>query len=410
MAEKAVILVGGGTRGTRFRPLSLDIPKVLFPVAGKPMLSHILVAISKVSTVKEVLLIGFFDDYVFRDFLADASSEFTQFSVKYLREYTALGTAGGMYHFRDVVLRNDPKKFFVIHADICCSFPLLEIQELAAEKQAGAVIMGTRVPYDDVRNFGAIVADEKGAVVHYVQNPESRISNLINGGIYLFDSSIFDVIREAQKEKFEKSYEEPVSPNPDDNKQILTLEQDILGRLAEHGSLYVYETKAFWRQIKAAGAAVAANKLYLQSMYQRDPSCLTSGDNIVPPVYVDPTAFVDPTAKIGPYVSIGPRSRVGPGARVKNAIVLEDCEIKRDSCTLNAILARGTRVGAWARVEGTPIPDDSHDTTVVMNGLKVQATTILSTDVTVGDEVRVCNCVVLPHKEIKVDVNNEVIM
>ncbi len=35
-----VILVGGPSKGTRFRPLSLDLPKPLFPVAGRPMIYH----------------------------------------------------------------------------------------------------------------------------------------------------------------------------------------------------------------------------------------------------------------------------------------------------------------------------------------------------------------------------------
>ena len=37
---KAVILIAGPGKGTRFRPLSLDIPKPLFPVAGQPMIKH----------------------------------------------------------------------------------------------------------------------------------------------------------------------------------------------------------------------------------------------------------------------------------------------------------------------------------------------------------------------------------
>ena len=31
---KAIILIGGPQKGTRFRPLSFDVPKPLFPVAG----------------------------------------------------------------------------------------------------------------------------------------------------------------------------------------------------------------------------------------------------------------------------------------------------------------------------------------------------------------------------------------
>jgi hypothetical protein len=40
MVKKAVLLVGGHSKGTRFRPLSLDVPKPLFPLGGIPLLTH----------------------------------------------------------------------------------------------------------------------------------------------------------------------------------------------------------------------------------------------------------------------------------------------------------------------------------------------------------------------------------
>ena len=55
--------------------------------------------------IKEVILVGYYDETVFRDFIKDSSKEFPQFKIQYLREYQALGTAGGLYHFRDAILK-----------------------------------------------------------------------------------------------------------------------------------------------------------------------------------------------------------------------------------------------------------------------------------------------------------------
>jgi mannose-1-phosphate guanylyltransferase len=121
----------------------------------------------------------------------------------------------------------------------------------------------------------------------------------------------------------------------------------------------------------------------------------------VPPVYIHPTASIDPTAKLGPNVSIGPRVVVGAGARIKDSIVLEDSEIRHDACVMHSIIGWSSRVGAWARVEGTPIPVGSHSTSIVKQGIKVQSITILGKECGVGDEVRVQNCVCLPYKELK---------
>ncbi|KXS97112.1 hypothetical protein AC579_1320 [Pseudocercospora musae] len=424
---KAVILVGGPSRGTRFRPLSLDLPKPLFEVAGHPIISHCFAAIARVPEIREVFIVGYYDESVFRDFIKDSSRTHPQIKIQYLREYQALGTAGGLYHFRDAILKGRPDRFFVLNADICCSFPLEQMLRLFEEKDAEAVILGTRVPNDAAANFGCIVSDAHSKrVLHYVEKPESHISNLINCGVYLFSTeAIFPSIKTAIKRRTDRprlvSYPSsdaldsqyiPNSADDDDKEnQVIRLEQDILSDLADSRQFYVLETKDFWRQIKTAGSAVPANALYLMKAFQQQSEELAKPSaNILPPVFIHPTAQVDPTAKLGPNVSIGANAVIGAGARIKEAIVLEGAEIRHDACVLYAIIGWSSRVGAWARVEGTPTPVREHSTSIVKNGVKVQSITILGKECAVGDEVRVQNCVCLPYKELKRDVANEVIM
>ncbi|KAF2452911.1 GDP-mannose pyrophosphorylase [Lineolata rhizophorae] len=430
-STKAVILVGGPSRGTRFRPLSLDVPKPLFDVAGHPIIEHCLSAITKVPEIKEVFIVGYYDESVFRDFIKDSAKEFPHISLKYLREYQALGTAGGLYHFRDAILKGNPDRFFVLNADVCCSFPLGEMLRLFEDKDAEAVILGTRLSSAEAAtNFGCIVSDaHTKRVLHYVEKPESPISSLINCGVYLFSTEcIFPSIRSAIKRRTERPrlvsypssenlessfYAEQADDDGEDKQEVIRLEQDILSDLADSRQFFVLETRDFWRQIKTAGSAVPANALYLQKAWQTES---TRGDlaqpsaNIIPPVYIHPSAHVDSSAKLGPNVSVGPRARIGAGARIKEAIVLEDVEVRHDACVLYAILGWSSKVGAWARVEGTPTPMTSHSTSIIKNGVKVQSITILAKECAVGDEVRVQNCVCLPYKELKRDVANEVIM
>ena len=398
----------------------------LFDVAGHPIIWHCLRAVTKVPGIREVILVGYYDEGVFRDFIRDSAKEFPQIRIQYLREYQALGTAGGLYHFRDAILKGRPDRFFVLNADVCCSFPLGEMMKLFEEKDAEAVILGTRVSNDAATNFGCIVSDgHSKRVLHYVEKPESHISNLINCGVYLFATEcIFPSIRSAIKRRSDRprivSY--PSSENlessffrdleDDEGKnEVLRLEQDILSDLADSNRFFVLETRDFWRQIKTAGSAVPANALYLQKAFQSQSEELAGPSaNILPPVFIHPSAIVDPTAKLGPNVSIGPKAVIGAGARVKESIVLEEAEIKHDACVLYSIIGWNSRVGAWARVEGSPTPVGTHTTSIIKNGVKVQSITILGKECGVGDEVRVQNCVCLPYKELKRDVANEVIM
>jgi mannose-1-phosphate guanylyltransferase len=376
--------------------------------------------------IKEVILVGYYDETVFRDFIKDSTKEFPQFKIQYLREYQALGTAGGLYHFRDAILKGRPDRFFVLNADVCSSFPLEAMLNLFEEKDAEAVILGTRVSNDAASNFGCIVSDpQTKRVLHYVEKPESHISNLINCGVYLFATEcIFPSIRSAINRRTERprlvSY--PSSENLEssfaadhdedgEKNEVLRLEQDILSDLADSNRFFVHETKDFWRQIKTAGSAVPANALYLQKAFQsQSPELAKPSAMILPPVFIHPSAQVDPTAKLGPHVSIGPRAVIGAGVRIKESIVLEDSEIKHDACVLYSIIGWNSRIGAWARVEGTPTPVGSHTTSIIKNGVKVQSITILGKECGVGDEVRVQNCICLPYKELKRDVSNEVIM
>ena len=392
-----------------------DGPQPLFDIAGHPILWHCVQAVAKVPELKEVVLIGYYDESVFKEFIKDVGRDIPQLRVSYLREYRALGTAGGLYHFRDAILKGNPERFFVLNADVCCSFPLNDMLKLFEEKDAEAIILGTRVSKDAATNFGCIVSDSHSKrVLHYVEKPESDISNLINCGVYLFSTeAIFPAIKSAIKRRADRprlmSYPSSealdtfAAPSEDSsNNEILFLEQDILADIADSKAFYVHETKDFWRQIKTAGSAVPASALYLQKAFQSQSKELAKPSAVIrPPVYIHPSADVAPTALIGPNVAIGPRATVGPGVRIKESIVLEGAEIRHDACVLYSIIGWDSRVGAWARVEGTPTPANSHTESVVKDGVKVQSITILSNDCGVKDEVRVQNCICLPNKELK---------
>lgn len=391
--------------------MSLDTPKVLFPVGGKEILAHSVDAVAALKDVQEVILIGFYEDYIFRDFIARKNKQFSHLKIQYLREYKAMGTAGGLYHFRDVILRGSPSKFFVIHADVCSSFPLKEISAFFDEKKAKAVIMGTRVPAKIATNFGAIVADDNSKVVHYVEKPENKISDLVNAGVYLFDQSLFDVIAAAKSEKEQKMKDVTAFDEVDHDN--LQLEQDVLVKLADTSSFYVYESKDFWRQIKEAGSALPANALYLQQLFQTDPKApglAAPSATIVPPVFIDPSAEVDPTAKLGPNVSIGANAKIGAGARVNDSIILDHTELLPNSVVIHSIVGSGCKVGKWARIEGVPVNYEDYAVSTLKDGVKIQNVTILASHVGVADEVHIQTSIVLPHKDIKTDVKNEVVM
>ncbi|CAO3626907.1 unnamed protein product [Cunninghamella blakesleeana] len=409
---KAIILVGGPSRATRFRPLSLNVPKPLFPVAGAPIVNHHLAALSKVEGLKEVLIIGFFENQVFSRFIDNAATEFPHLNIRYLREYQSLGTAGGIYHFRDEILRGNPQQFFVMHVDIACAFELNDMMNAHMGHRGLCTMLGTKVPREQATKYGCLIANQDtNEVLHYVEKPETFISDLISCGVYLFDVAVFDEMKKAIDRKKDVQHEDnDYLFSPADDR--LRLEQDLLRPLSENRKLYVYVTKQPWRQIKTAGSAVGANALYLEQQAKENPDRLAkknpNGPEILGAVYIHPSAQIDPSAKIGPNVSIGPRVHVGKGVRIKDAIILDNVQIGSASCVLHSVIGWNSKIGSWARVEGSSIAD--HNIAMMENGIKSQSITILGKEVSVMDETIIRNCIVLPHKELKSSFHSEILM
>lgn len=67
------------------------------------------------------------------------------FFNRYLQEYTPLGTAGGIYHFRDQILIGQPESFFVLNADVCGDLPLTEMLEFHKFKGNHFTMLTTEV-------------------------------------------------------------------------------------------------------------------------------------------------------------------------------------------------------------------------------------------------------------------------
>lgn len=148
-------------------------------------------------------------------------------------------------------------------------------------------------------------------------------------------------------------------------------EKEILSPLAGTGRLFAFPVVSWWSQIKNAGSAIYANRHYLELYRNTHPErlalVLASEENaqernnactILPDVYIHPKATVHHTAVLGPNVSIGAGVTIGPGVRIRESIILENAVIEQHTLILHSVVGRGSSVGQWARVEGTPSDPD----------------------------------------------------
>ncbi|KAF2596655.1 hypothetical protein F2Q68_00009015 [Brassica cretica] len=257
----AVILVGGPTKGTRFRPLSLNIPKPLFPIAGQPMVHHPISACKRIPNLAQVYLVGFYEEREFALYVSAISNEL-KVPVRYLREDKPHGSAGGLYHFRNLIMEDNPSHIFLLNCDVCCSFPLPEMLEAHRKYGGIGTLLVIKVSPESASQFGELVADPvTNELLHYTEKPETFVSDRINCGVYVFTPEIFTAIRDVSSQRNDtatlrrvSSYEalQPATRIPAD---FVRLDQDILSPLAGKKQLYTYETMDFWEQIKSPGYA-----------------------------------------------------------------------------------------------------------------------------------------------------------
>lgn len=428
---KALILIGGPLKGTRFRPLSLDIPKPLFPVAGLPMIQHHIEACVRVPNIKEILIVGYYPASEISQFVADMVQEY-KVNIRYLQEFTALGTAGGLYHFRDQIRSGNPEAFFVLNGDVCADFPLVEMLHFHQGKKASLVtIMATEATRQQSLHYGCIVQDrDTSEVTHYVEKPSTFVSTLINCGVYICSTEIFQTFAAVFNRHQQEYYNSDASGNGNGKEAaIIYLETDVLMPLAGTGSLFALQTTNWWSQLKTAGSAIYANRHYLELYRSWHVDRLAQGEfkteegkekncTIIGDVYIHPSATVDTTATLGPNVSIGAGAVIGSGVRIRESIVLSGATILDHSLVLYSIVGRGSHVGQWTRVEGTPCDPNPNKPFAKMenpqlfncDGRLNPSITILGCSVKVPSEVILLNSIVLPYKELTRSFKNEIIL
>lgn len=182
---KAMILAAG--EGTRLRPLTLEMPKVLLPVGGVPLICHTLSWL-KSHGISEVAVNLYHLGEKIKDFLGDGS----RFGIKvfYSPEETLLGTAGGvkrMEHFFG-------STFVVVYGDVLTDFDLTVMIQFHREKNAVATLVVLEVsnPWE----VGVVEIDDGGGIVHFAEKPPkgTKPGNLGSGGIYILEKEVLDCV------------------------------------------------------------------------------------------------------------------------------------------------------------------------------------------------------------------------
>ena len=155
---KAVVMAGG--EGSRLRPLTSSLPKPLVPVAGRPIMEHILLHLRR-HQLRDVVATVQYMGASIRNYFGDGSDQGV--ALTYSVEDSPLGTAGSVMLARPQLAET----FVVISGDSLTDIDLGAAARFHRERKAIATIVLKPVP--NPLEYGVVVVDEGGAVQRFIE-------------------------------------------------------------------------------------------------------------------------------------------------------------------------------------------------------------------------------------------------
>lgn len=317
------IIVPMAGMGKRMRPHTLTTPKPLIPVAGKPIVQHLVEDILQMckEQVEEIaFVIGRFGEEAEKQLLGIASS---------------LG-AKGTIHYQDEPLGT-------AHAILCAESALegpvvvafadtLFRADFTVDPSADGVIWVKQI--DDPTQFGVVKTGADGVITDFVEKPKEFVSDLAIIGIYyLLDGEglkqeLRYLIDNNIREKGEFQLTNALENMKAKGKRLMA------GRVDE------------WLDCGNKDATVQTNARVLEMKYPDNHIASTAKviDSIILPPCLIGDGVVIEGSVVGPHVAVGDHATIR-NTRVRNSIVRDHAQL-RDAGIDNSL------IGSHAHVKG----------------------------------------------------------
>lgn len=349
MHVKALVLCAG--RGSRLRPLTHTRAKASLPVAGRPVLHHVLDYLLRHGFQEVGVVIG-----PQQDDLRHLPPASTEQQVRLIVQEEPRGIAHAVSVARPFLGEED---FLVYLGDNLTDEALAPALDRFRKESPAGLITLREVENPTAYGVAEMVGDR---VVRVVEKPADPPSNLAIAGIYLFTSAIHQAIEGLQPSaRGELEITDAIA-------RLIQWQRPVLG----------HRMRGWWQDMGSVEGLLAANTLLLDRIQtQVDPSAVLDGVKIQGRVSVGPRVILRRVrlrgplvigagsrlsdAYVGPYTSVGEAAQI-EGAAVENSILLPGCRLEGPNLRLEDSLV-GSRVEIWAR-EGRSLSlfvgDDAH--------------------------------------------------
>ena len=352
MSTTVIILAAG--KGTRMRS---SLPKVLQPLAGRPLLGHVIEAAKKLNADNIITIYGHGGDRV--------QTAFAQQDIKWVEQAEQLGT-GHAVQMTLPVLPNDGVSL-ILSGDVPCINPvtLQKLLDATAETGIGLVTLTLL----DANGYGRIVREQgqiQAIVEHKDASEEQRQIKEINTGIYaVSNAKLHEWLPNLSNDNAQGEYylTDIVAMALADGMQVASVEPEQAFEV--EGVNDRVQLAALERQFQA----FQAKQLMQQGVHLIDPSRFDLRGNLTvgQDVQIDINVIIEGDCELGDHVEIG------AGCIIKNTKIAAGTKVQPYSIFDNAIVGEDTQIGPFARLRpGAKLAAEVH----IGNFVEVKNTTI----------------------------------
>jgi len=350
---KCVILAAG--EGNRMHPLTYTRPKVMLPIAGKPILEWNLLN-ARAAGLKEFIFVVSYKSEMVREYFGDGKP--WNVKIIYVNQGKAMGTA----HAIGTV---EP---FVSDCMVMCGDTIFGVNDIKQIAKKGTKIGLVKI--ENPREYGIVELKGKRVVKIY-EKMEHPLSNTINAGIYHFNKRIFNFIRKTEKSP-RGEYEITDSIN------MLIKKETVDGIFLKEWRDVVYP----WHLLDANEEILRKMQRKIQGTVEKNVTLkgtvvvgkgtvIRSGSYIEGPVVIGMNSKIGPNCYLRPYTTIGDNCHVGNACEVKNSIIMDHSNVPHLNYVGDSIIGQHCNLGAGTTVANLRL--DKGNIVVILNGRKIDS-------------------------------------
>jgi len=325
---KAVILAAG--EGKRLRPLTETMPKVMLPVANKPVLEYVFDAVKNSGIDEIVVVVGYKKEVIMEYF-----KEYIDVDVIYVVQNKQFGTSHALLQTKKHI--NEP--FIVLSGDNIID--QISISKLIRnESEYSMLVKETLYP----SKYG-VVTSEKDILKELVEKPPNeKFKRFVSTGIYKLPNSIFDNISNATSQG-DYSLSSVIQSTVDQGKKISTILAEVWMDIAYPWDfLRINETMAH-SVPSSLGGTIEKGVILKGRVSIGNNTTIYSGCYIIGPVIIGDGCEIGPNVCIFPSTAIGDNSVIHPFSEIRNSVIMNDVHIGSNSFISHSIIGKGSTMG-----------------------------------------------------------------